>query len=41
VFDFEKLFARLLESVLSITERIVVQEQAVDVHKARLQNLRT
>jgi hypothetical protein len=41
VLLFEKLFARMLESVLSIAERIVVEEQAVDVHKTRLQYLRT
>ena len=39
--DLEKVFARMLESVLSITERIAVEEQAVDAHKTGLQNLRT
>lgn len=38
---FEKLFARMLESVLTIAERIVVAEQSVDAHETRLQYLRT
>jgi hypothetical protein len=41
VSRFEKRFARMLESVSSIAERIVVEEQAVDAHRTRLQNLRT
>jgi hypothetical protein len=41
VFNFEKLFARMLESVLSINERIAVDEQAGDADKTRLQSLRT